>query len=938
VLVAFFGGLALGARLFGPMADRVARPLRLFAWLEGGAGALALVSSPILRQLGESGALGEGARVWLGPALLLAPTLLLGGTLPALVRSATAEPARVAHTTGQLGGINTGGALLGVGAAAVLIPTVGLAGSLMGAGSLALGVAGVAAALAPRRAWAPDAADPREPGAIPFTAGPARAKPAHRSRVQALLLVASAWAGAATLAFEVLAARAAALRLGSSLLSWALVLAGMLGGLALGNLLAARRAAGGPRPEADLGWIEAGAALAVLLGLQGILPGPGAGGAGGPTAIAIARILAAVGLPAALMGAAFPLLVRVALRETVAIGGGLGRLVGANTAGGIAGALAASFLLLPRLGPAGAAAACAGANALLALLFLTRDRARARDLRAEDPARPAARARRGAWRQVVVGSGAAVSILALGTLWAALASRGSARGMGGDVLFVGHGAEATAVVVHRGSRRDLIVDGEAQASTAGAARRTEELLAVLPILLHPAPERLFEVGLGSGITLGTAVRFDLAAIECVEIAPPVLEAARFFVPDNGGVTLRRDPRVRIWLGDGRLWLARRQDTYDLVLANTVHPWSVGATGLYSREYFARMARALREGGLAAQWLPVDRIDGESFAAIVATFFTVFPHGGLWWGDESVLLIGAREPLGAFDPARGAARLRAAGLAPERLGLRAVEALLERRLARAETVRAALRDVPLLRDDRPWLELRALRRGARKGRTSPLATLIDLARREGAAESLVLWLRARRAAREGDDEAAGRWTGLADAAGLALAREARLDARSRAAREAFEAGRDERATRLYREVLERAPAHPSAAFGLAALLAQERRTEPARRVLETLLRTHPEHAEGWNLLGILARQAGDRAAARTAFRNALEADPFLRAALANAGLLALEQGDHARAQGLLGRLRAARPLSHAPGDEEATLARAIAEAVGHPLPDLPIRAR
>jgi hypothetical protein len=41
VLAVFFGGLALGARLLGPRADRVASPLRLYGQLEIGAGALA---------------------------------------------------------------------------------------------------------------------------------------------------------------------------------------------------------------------------------------------------------------------------------------------------------------------------------------------------------------------------------------------------------------------------------------------------------------------------------------------------------------------------------------------------------------------------------------------------------------------------------------------------------------------------------------------------------------------------------------------------------------------------------------------------------------------------------------------------------------------------------------------------------------------------------
>src|SRR6476659_5108279 len=43
VLVSFMGGLALGNALFGAVADRSAKPLALYAWLEIGIGLFALI-------------------------------------------------------------------------------------------------------------------------------------------------------------------------------------------------------------------------------------------------------------------------------------------------------------------------------------------------------------------------------------------------------------------------------------------------------------------------------------------------------------------------------------------------------------------------------------------------------------------------------------------------------------------------------------------------------------------------------------------------------------------------------------------------------------------------------------------------------------------------------------------------------------------------------
>ena len=298
------------------------------------------------------------------------------------------------------------------------------------------------------------------------------------------------------------------------------------------------------------------------------------------------------------MGGAFPYFVRLAVPGG-GIGRGFGRVSAWNTAGGIVGALLAPFVLLPMLGPALGGLSCAGVAALLAVALLL-----------------AGSERLGTGLLRAGLACACVGLVAAHPPFANPVSPEPAR-----VLFVAHGRQATAVVAQVAGRRDLIVDGDPEASTGGEARRTEELLAILPLLLHPAPERFLELGLGSGITLATAARFPLSEIDCVEIADSVIRASVFFAPDN-----EAGERVRVLPGDARVFLTRHPRAYDVVAANTLHPWSVGSTGLYSAEYFARLARTLRPGGIAAQWLPVEVIGAESLAAVLRSFFGVFPDG------------------------------------------------------------------------------------------------------------------------------------------------------------------------------------------------------------------------------------------------------------------------------------------------------------------------
>jgi spermidine synthase len=897
VLVAFFGGLALGARWIGPRADTAVQPLRLYAGLEASAAALAIVSSFLLRALGAGPLAGAGAALALGLccALLLPVAILLGGTLPALLRDATRDPRAVGRIAGWLAGANTLGAVAGVAAAALCIPQLGLRATLLGAGLCALAVAALALGLARSGRQASQAR--------PEPVGPRRPAPSGRRNPSMGVLAAAALVGVATLGYEVLATRGAMLRLGSGLYAWALVLGLFLGGLAIGNLGFARWAGRARHPETVFGFIEAGAALAVALGVGWLLPAL-AVPASGLRPIPLLCVALAV-LPAALlMGGAFPFLVRLGRPAEGRVAGSFARVSAANTAGGVAGALVAPFLLLPTLGLTNAVLTCATLNAAVAVGFLVRG--------APDLGRAGLR----------VG-------VALGALAALAGVLQSARlpSSGAHILSVAHGRQATAVVLHLGSYRMLVVDGEPEAATGGDARVTEELLAVLPLLLHPRPQRLLEVGLGSGISLGAAARFPLQQIHCVEIAPSVLRSARFFTPDNGDVASGRDPRVRVVHADGRAYLARHRAAYDVVVANTLHPWSVGATGLYSREYFERIARALRPGGVAVQWVALEPIGEQTLAAILRTILQVFPQGSIWWASDNLLVVGRAE--GASDELatlRDRSRDPAVAAALRGLQLRDANAVVGRRLASFAAAREALGPGVVLEDDRPVLELLASRRAADPGAALALvARLAEAgAREDPSIGPLLLWLESRAARARGDTALADRREALAEHAGLALARSGRILREVQAARADLEAGRRAAAEAGFRRILGQAPDDSDARFGLAEVAYESGDFETSEASLRRLVADHPSHSAAWNLLGTVRERLRDPGGARAAFAAALLADPYHPYALTHAGLNALAVGDVEDALAMLERLREISPLG--PSAEERTLRRAIAAAV------------
>src|SRR5262249_22447063 len=97
VLTAFLGGVALGSWLFGRLADRTRRPLRLYAWLEAGVGVSGLLVPPGFAALtafytqlhstlqpGPWG--GACMRLVLALLVLGVPSVLIGATLPVMAR------------------------------------------------------------------------------------------------------------------------------------------------------------------------------------------------------------------------------------------------------------------------------------------------------------------------------------------------------------------------------------------------------------------------------------------------------------------------------------------------------------------------------------------------------------------------------------------------------------------------------------------------------------------------------------------------------------------------------------------------------------------------------------------------------------------------------------------------------------------------------------
>jgi spermidine synthase len=180
------------------------------------------------------------------------------------------------------------------------------------------------------------------------------------------------------------------------------------------------------------------------------------------------------------------------------------------------------------------------------------------------------------------------------------------------------------------------------------------MLGLLPVLAHGKARDICIIGLGSAVTLGSALApGGVEHADIVEISPEVVEASHFFDRENGGALAK--PAVRLIVGDGRSHLLLTPRVYDVIVSEPSNPWMAGVASLFTRQFFEAARARLKPSGLLCQWAHTYDISPRDLQSIVGTFASVFPQGTLWMvGGGDLLLIGAKDGeilprLAAIEP-------------------------------------------------------------------------------------------------------------------------------------------------------------------------------------------------------------------------------------------------------------------------------------------------
>lgn len=629
VVSVFMGGLALGALLMSRYADRVRRPLRLYAGLEVCATVSAL-ALPLLMRLADgpyrwfyarfepSPAVLHLVQVIVSAVLLLVPAMVMGSTLPLLGRYVTSIQDRVGRFVGRLYALNTLGATTGCFLAGfVLIRTFGVMEALYIAAVINLLVA-LGGFMLSRR-YDETSSATFEPTGVQESKRPAvREGDAPASPPPPLLLAAFFLSGLISIGYEIVWMRSVVHQMGCFTFVFSGVLTVYLLGNVIGAYIGSRLSRIVKRPAAAFG------VSLCLLGVTGVFYFPWlvqVAARGLIRNVEVTGSLSPLGgslilflVPSILMGIGFPLALQAWSLVHRGVGHTTGVVYGANTIGAVAGGILVGFVLIPAIG-AQWSITLLGLVGLWfsgSLLILSSDRNR------------------------VMAAGWAVAAVGL-TVAPVLLPRDYHHRLihvpMTELVSVEEGITTT-VSVHRVTRsaRDERILASAGVPIAGDEiyiRSAQQTLGHLGVLLNPNAKKVVTVGFGSGETSYCLAQHDPERLDCVEISPELVDIAlSYFGHINLGDQLH--DRVNMLYMDGKNYLHLTNVRYDLIMNGADVPSQPGSAPMFAREHFENAKRHLEPGGLFMTKMHLKNISHGSFDSIVGTFQEVFEHVTIWF--------------------------------------------------------------------------------------------------------------------------------------------------------------------------------------------------------------------------------------------------------------------------------------------------------------------
>jgi predicted membrane-bound spermidine synthase len=188
--------------------------------------------------------------------------------------------------------------------------------------------------------------------------------------------------------------------------------------------------------------------------------------------------------------------------------------------------------------------------------------------------------------------------------------------------------------------REIHRDSTATVTAIGATRNEKQLLvngigmtgltpitkmiAHLPLAFLQRPAKnVLVICFGMGTTHRSMLSWGISST-AVELVPSVVTVFPYF--HANAAQLMASPQSRVVVDDGRFYLERSPQQYDVIVLDPPPPVEAAASSLlYSKEFYAIARQHLRPGGILQQWFPMGSDDPAIIASVAKALQQSFPY-------------------------------------------------------------------------------------------------------------------------------------------------------------------------------------------------------------------------------------------------------------------------------------------------------------------------
>jgi spermidine synthase len=203
-------------------------------------------------------------------------------------------------------------------------------------------------------------------------------------------------------------------------------------------------------------------------------------------------------------------------------------------------------------------------------------------------------------------------------------------------------------ITQRGEQFTFFTDGVPSLTTPVPDVASIEDFVHFPMLFHEKPELVLVLSGGAGGMIQEILKYPVAHVDYVELDPLLLKLIRKFPTPLTQAELS-DPRVKIHYTDGRFFVQRTRDRFDLIFIGLSSPQELQTNRLFTSEFYSLAKQKMNPGAIIVLTLPgsltylspeLKDLNG----CILETLKKVYRHIRIIPGDVNLYLASDAEEL------------------------------------------------------------------------------------------------------------------------------------------------------------------------------------------------------------------------------------------------------------------------------------------------------